>query len=77
MKSETGKRTEEVLVLLPYKPNRTGGCWLLHCLCLLLGENSDAEISILMWLKGGWDDQVFSRRQLEAGGHLPQVDEGL
>lgn len=49
----------------------------LHGLRLLLGEHSDAEISVLVRLEGGWDDQVLSRWQLEAGAHLPQVDEGL
>lgn len=44
---------------------------------LLLGEHSDAEVSILVRLKGGRDDQVLSRGELEARAHLPQIDEGF
>lgn len=46
-------------------------------LCLLLGEHSDAEVSVEVRFKGGRDDQVFSRRQFEARADLTQIDEGL
>lgn len=42
---------------------------------LLLGEHSDAEVSVLVWLKGRRDDQVLSWWQFETSADLPQVDE--
>jgi len=44
---------------------------------LLLGEDADAEVSVLVRLEGGRDDQVLARRQAEAAAHLSQVDEGF
>lgn len=49
----------------------------LLCLSLLLREDAQAEVSILVGLKCGGDDQVLPRRKPEPGADLPQVDEGL
>lgn len=46
-------------------------------LCLLLGEDSDAEVSVEVRLEGGRHDQILSGWQFEARANLPQVDEGL
>ena len=46
-------------------------------LSLLLREHTDAEVSVEMRFEGGRDDQVLSRRQLEARADLTQVDEGF
>lgn len=44
---------------------------------LLLREHSDTEVPILIWLKGGRDNEVLSWRQNEAAADFPQVDEGF
>lgn len=44
---------------------------------MLLREHPDAEVSIFVGLKGGWDDDVLARGQREALAHLAQVDEGF
>lgn len=46
-------------------------------LSLFLCEHSNAEVSVLVRLKGGWDDQILSRGQREAAAHFSQVDEGF
>lgn len=38
---------------------------------LLLGENPQAEICLLMWLKRGWNKNVIAWWQLESVGYLP------
>lgn len=57
------------------RTNRSVG--VLHSLGLLLGEHSDAEVSVEVWLKCGRDDQVLSWRQFEASADLSQVDESF
>lgn len=42
----------------------------------LLGEDPDEEVGLVVWLKGGGDQQVIPRRQREALRHLPRVDVG-
>lgn len=44
---------------------------------LFLREHANVEVSVLVGLKGGGDDEVFSRGEMEAVAHFPQVDEGL
>lgn len=44
---------------------------------LLLREDPDEEVSLMVGLEGGGDQQVFPRRQREALWHLPHVDVGL
>lgn len=44
---------------------------------LLLGEHSDAEVSILLRLEGRRHDQVLAWWQREAAAHFSQVDEGF
>lgn len=49
----------------------------LQGLGLLLGEHTDAEVSVEVRLEGGRDHQVLPWRQLEARAHLTEVDECL
>lgn len=44
---------------------------------LFLGEDSDTEVSVLLWFKGGGDNQVLSGRQTEAAADFSQVNKGL
>ncbi len=44
---------------------------------LLLREDPDEEVGLLVWFKGGGDQQVFPRRQCEAFRHLSHVDVGF
>lgn len=48
-----------------------------QCCGLLLREDSDEEVGLMVRLKGGGNQQVFSRRQCEALRHLSHVDVGL
>lgn len=50
--------------------------WLL-CFSLLLREDAQAEVTILVGLEGGGNDEVFARRQVEPCADLTQVNEGL
>lgn len=50
--------------------------WLL-CFSLLLGEDAQAEVTVLVRLEGGGHDKVFARRQVEPRADFAQVDEGL
>lgn len=40
-------------------------------LAVLLGEDPQQEVSVLVRLEGGGDDDVFPRGQLELAAHLP------
>lgn len=44
---------------------------------LFLREDSDAEVSVLLRLEGGREDQILPRGQTEAAADLSQVDEGF
>lgn len=44
---------------------------------LFLAEDPHAEVSILVGLEGGRDDQILAGRQRESAAHFPQVDEGF
>ena len=44
---------------------------------LLLGEDTDDEVSVQVGLEGGGQDQVLPRGQAEAAAHFAQVDEGV
>lgn len=44
---------------------------------LFLREHPHIKVAVLVGLKGGGDDEVFSRRKTAAVGHFPQIDEGL
>lgn len=68
-------------------------CWLKHVrmsvtlvLCcvgnlleigIFLREHPHIKVCILVWFKGGGNDQVFSRRKTKVVAHLSQVYEGL
>ena len=41
------------------------------------GEDSDDELSLLVRLEGGRDDDVRAGREPEPDGHLAEVDERL
>ena len=49
----------------------------IHKFSLLLSENPQIEVSVLVGLKRGGDDEVLPRREGDVVAHLPQVDEGL
>lgn len=49
---------------------------LLH-LRLFLRKHTHTEVSVLVRLKGGGNDEIFSRRKFEAGADLSQIGEGL
>lgn len=49
-------------------------CMDIHGSSFVLGEDPDQEISLVVRLEGGGHQQVVSRRQSEALGHLPHVD---
>lgn len=42
-----------------------------------LREHPHIKVSVLVGLKGGGDDEVFSRRKIDVVAHFSQVDEGL
>ena len=44
---------------------------------LFLREHPHIKVSVLVGLKGGGDDEVFSRWKAEVVAHFSQVDEGL
>lgn len=48
-----------------------------RCVRLLLGEDSQDEVSLLVWLKGRRHNDVLAGGQPDLVAHLPQVDEGL
>lgn len=46
-------------------------------LAVLLAEDPEQEVSILMRLKSGGDDDIFAWRQPEVIAHLPGIGEDL
>lgn len=52
-------------------------CYYLLHLRLFLRKHAHTEVSVLVWLKGGGNDEIFSRRKFKAGADLSKIDEGL
>lgn len=46
-------------------------------ICIFLREHPHIKVCVLVWFKGGGNDQVFSRRKTKVVAHLSQVNEGL
>lgn len=68
-------------------------CWLMHVrtsvtsvlycvgnlleIRIFLREHPHIKVCVLVWFKGGGNDQVFSRGKTKVVAHLSQVNEGL
>lgn len=52
-------------------------CYYLLHLRLFLRKHAHTEVSVLVRLKGGGNDEIFSRRKFKTGADLSKIDEGL